>query len=394
MKLGSWLVEKLNPGQRWISQFEPQSLSREPEVTYAQYYESLEIVNRAVNMIIDDTAEVNFRVGDKVIPTPQVTGIKAKTVDTLLNKQANAFQDLHSFRRNIVMDLILDGNAFIYWDGQALYQLPAYRVTIKSDPTTYIDKYIFQGTVEYKPSEIIHIKDNSAVSIYRGTSRLRPALRTMRLMKNMRDFQDNFFTNGAVPGLVISSPDTLSSRIKERMKEDWKQSYRPQSGGRNPLILDGGMKVDPLTNVSFKDLDFQTSIEANEKIILKALGVPPVLIDSGNNANLRPNHRLYYLETIIPIIKKINSAFQYYFGFEITEDVAGIPALQPELKDEATYYTSLVNGGILSPNEARAGIGKEPLPGHEDIRVPQNIAGSAVDPSQGGKPKDTPTEDN
>ena len=386
MKLGSWLVEKLNPGQRWISYMEPQSPSTEPERTYIYYYENLEIVNRAVNMIIDDAAEVNFKVGYDKIGFPKISGIKKKTVETLLNVQPNPFQDIHSFRRNMFMDLLIDGNIFLYWDGQYLYQLPANKVTIYSDEQTYVEKYTFQGTIDFNVNEIIHIKDNSAISLYRGASRLKPALRTMKLMKSMRDFQDNFFTNGAVPGLVIRSPDVLSHRIKERMKEDWRTSYRPQSGGRSPLILDGGMVVDPLTTVNFKDLDFASSIETNEKIILKALGVPPVLVDSGNNANLRPNHRLYYLETIIPIIKKVNSAFQMFFGFEIKEDVAGIPALQPELRDEAAFYSTLVNGGIITANEAREGMGREKLPGHDEVRVPQNIAGSAVDPSKGGAP--------
>lgn len=388
MKLGSWLVEKLNPGQRWISYMEPQSPTTEPEQSYIFYYESLEVVNRAVNMIVDDAAEVNYKIGSDKVGYPKQSGLKRKTVDTLLNVQPNPYQDLHSFRRNLFMDLILDGNAFIYYDGAYLYQLPANRVTIISDTKTYVEKYVFQGTIDFEVNEIIHIKDNSSRSLYRGASRLKPALRTMKLMKNMRDFQDNFFTNGAVPGLVIKSPDTLSSRIKERMKEDWKQSYRPQSGGRNPMILDGGMEVDSLSNVNFKDLDFAASIEANEKIILKALGVPPVLIDSGNNANIRPNHRLYYLETIIPMIKKMNSAFQMFFGFEFKEDVVGIPALQPELKDEAAFYSTLVNGGILTANEAREGMGRLPLEGHSDIRVPQNVAGSAADPSKGGRPQD------
>jgi HK97 family phage portal protein len=210
----------------------------------------------------------------------------------------------------------------------------------------------------------------------------------------MRDFQDNFFNNGAVPGLVIKTPDTLSPRIKERMKEEWRQTYRPQSGGRNPMVLDGGMSIDSISNVNFKELDFGPSIDSNEKIILKALGVPPVLIDSGNNANIRPNHRVYYLETIIPIIKKINSAFQMFFGFEIYEDVAGIPALQPELKDEAAYYSTLVNGGIITPDEARTGMGMGALPNNQgaEIRIPQNIAGSAANPSQGGRPPDTGNE--
>lgn len=286
------------------------------------------------------------------------------------------------------MDFMLDGNMFIYFDGAHLYHLPASKMIIHASPTTFIEKYEFDGSIDYEPNEIIHIRDNSSQSIYRGISRLRPAVRTMKLMKSMRDFQDNFFNNGAVPGLVIKTPDTLSQRIKDRMKEEWRQSYRPQSGGRNPMILDGGMEVDSISNVNFKELDFGPSIDANEKIILKALGVPPILVDSGNNANIRPNHRIYYLETIIPIIKKLNSAYQMFFGFEIWEDVAGIPALQPELRDEAAYYSTLVNGGILTPDEAREGMGRDPLPdgSGSQIRVPANIAGSAANPSEGGRP--------
>jgi HK97 family phage portal protein len=388
MKLGSWLLEKLNPAQRYIAMEEPEASSREPERSYIYYYENLEIVNRAVNMIVDDTAEINFAITTEKVGFPMRPGVKRKTLDTLINYQPNPYQDIHSFRRNLLMDLMLDGNIFIYFDGVHLYHLPSTKMIIHADEKTYVERYEFDGRIDYSPNEIIHVKDNSTQSIYRGISRLRPAVRTMKLMKSMRDFQDNFFNNGAVPGLVIKSPDTLSQRIKDRMKEDWKQQYRPQSGGRNPMILDGGMEVDSISNVSFKELDFGPSIDSNEKVILKALGVPPVLVDSGNNANIRPNHRLYYLETIIPIIKKLNSAYQAFFGFEIYEDVAGIPALQPELRDEAAYYATLVNGGIITPDEARFGMGKDPLPDGSgaQIRVPANIAGSAANPSVGGRP--------
>lgn len=388
MKLRSWLVEKLNPAQRWIAQDNSESPSLEPERTYVFYYEAIEIVNRAVNMIVDDAAEINYAIGTEKVGFPAVLGTKRKTVDTLINYQPNPYQDLSSFRRNMIMDFLLDGNIFLYYDGVHIYHLPSNKMVVHASETTFVEKYEFNGSLDYFPNEIIHIKDNNSQSIYRGASRLRPATRTMKLMKNMRDFQDNFFKNGAVPGLVIESPDTLSPRLKERMKEDWKQQYRPQSGGRNPMILDGGMKIASISDVSFKDLDFENSIDSNEKVILKALGVPPVLVDSGNNANLRPNHRLYYLETILPIIQKIGSAYQAFFGFEVYEDIAGVPALQPELRDEAAYYSTLVNGGIISPDEAREGMGREPIPDGSgvDVRVPVNVAGSAANPGVGGKP--------
>ena len=57
--------EKLNPAQRYYDhKVEP---SREPIYNYERAYEELEIVNRGVNMIVDDSAEIGtiVRYGDK-----------------------------------------------------------------------------------------------------------------------------------------------------------------------------------------------------------------------------------------------------------------------------------------------------------------------------------------
>ena len=376
--------EKLNPAQPYYDH--KTESSREPTFDFEKAYEDLEIVNRGVNMLVDDCAEINVSVGNQLPTQSVVKGIKRSRVDLLLNKEPNLFQDINSFRRNILIDYIIDGNIFIYYDGVHLYHLPASKMTIHASETTYIEKFSYNEKIDYKPSEIIHVKENSFYSIYRGVSRLKPALRTMVLMQRMRSFQDNFFKNGAVPGLVLKSPNTLSEKIKERMIQSWSARYRPDAGGRRPLILDGGIEIDEISNVNFKELDFQQAIEENEKIILKALGIPPILLDSGNNANLRPNMRLYYLESILPIVRKINFAMERFFGFEVIEETSNIPALQPELRDQASYYQALVNTGIISPNEAREALNYEPLDGYDELRVPANIAGSAANPSEGGRP--------
>ena len=378
-------LEKLNPIQQYLGQ--TSESSREFTANYEQFYENLEIVNRGVNLIVDDVAEIPATV-NRVATNGVIKGLRRARVDSLLNKEPNLFQDISSFKRNLVTDFLLDGNIFIYFDGAHLYHLPADNVTIHADSKTYIEKYTYND-VDYAPEEIIHIKENSFYSIFRGTSRLKPAVRTMQLTTNIRKFQDNFFKNGAVPGLVLKSPNTLSEKIKERMIQSWTMRYRPDAGGRRPLILDGGIEVDEISNVNFRELDFQVAIAENEKIILKALGVPPIMLDSGNNANIRPNMRMYYLETVLPIVRKINAAYSRFFGFEISEDVTDIPALQPELRDAASYYTALVNGGIITINEARDSLGYETLDGQDDIRVPQNIAGSAVNPDEGGRPEES-----
>ena len=390
--IGRNVEEKANPAQYVISRDQGTTIqSVEVVHNYRSAYEQLEIVNRAVNMIVDDAAEIPFDVGEKIVGTsPIVKNIRRSRVDLLLNTEPNPFQDVSTFKRNLLIDLLIDGNIFVYFDGAHLYHLPAEHVTIHSDEDKYVEKYSYDNTIDYSPNEIIHIKENSFKSIYRGIPRLKPAFRTMQLLGSMRRFQDNFFKNGAVPGLVLKSPNTLSEKIKERMLQAWIARYNPQSGGRRPLFLDGGLEVENLTEVSFKDLDFQEGIATNEKIILKALGIPPILMDSGNNANLRPNHRLFYLETILPITNKIAYAFERFFGFKLDENVSGIPALQPELRDQAGYYATLVNTGIMTPNEAREALRLETIPGFDTPRVPANIAGSASNPEEGGRPQETP----
>ena len=387
--------EKLNPAQTFIGLEEGLAIdTREKKDNYRSAYEELEVVNRAVNMIVDDSADIPFDVGEKIQGiTPIMPNVRRSRVDLLLNKEPNPFQDINSFKRNLIIDLLIDGNIFIYYDGAHLYHLPAQNVTIEADTETYVNKYVYDGHIDYTPKEIIHIKENSFHSIYRGVPRLKSAYRTMYLLDSMRKFQDNFFKNGAVPGLVLKSPNTLSDRIKERMLQAWATRYNPKNGGKRPLILDGGLEVDELSKINFKELDFQEGIASNEKIILKAIGVPPILMDSGNNANLRPNHRLYYLETILPIINKIAYAFERYFGFKLDEDVTGVPALQPELRDQAAYYATLVNTGIMTPNEVREAMNMESIDGHDDLRVPANIAGSAANPEEGGRPPEETEEE-
>ena len=95
--------EKLNPAQPYYDhKVEP---SREKVVNYERAYEDLEIVNRGVNMIVDDASEIPTSVGAQVQGLQSVVkGIKRSRVDLLLNKEPNPFQDISTFRRNLVTD--------------------------------------------------------------------------------------------------------------------------------------------------------------------------------------------------------------------------------------------------------------------------------------------------
>lgn len=384
-KSADWFREKLNPAQYRIAQESGMQVGSDSKITFAQAFDKLESVRRSTNLIVDACSsldyDVKLKVADGVVP-----GIRQKTVSTLLNFRPNPYQSAQDFRKNIFTDFVLEGNAFIYFDGVFMYHLPAAKVEILTDEKTFIRGYRYNGTVDFKESEVFSFKDISSDSIYRGTSRLNSAERSIKILYSMQEFQENFFNNGAVFGLVLTTDNTLSQVAKEKTIAYWMQKYNAKQGGKRPLILDSGLKPHNVAQSNFKDMDFDVSIKTHSEKIMQALGVPPILLAGGNNANISPNLRLFYLETVLPIVRSYVSAVERYFGYDVEAITTTVSALQPELKDIASYHATLVNGGIISPNEARQELRFEAKPGHDDLRVPANIAGSAANPSQGGRP--------
>ena len=389
------LIEKLNPAQGRIAQDEGSFVGTNANRQYTLAHDRLESVNRAINMTVSACASLDYDIKDKT-HDGAFPGMRVKSLSVLLNNRPNPYQSMQAFRTAIFTDFLLEGNAFVYFDGAYMYHLPAINVEIVPDPKTFIAKYIYNSTVFFKPEEIAHFKDISSTSVYRGTSRLSSAVRNIQTLYKMQDFQEGFFDNGAVFGLAITTDNTLSQVAKDKTIANWIRNYNPKNGGKKPVILDSGLKPIQLAgaNSSFKDLDFDVSIKTHSVKILETIGVPPVLLDGGNQANISPNLRLFYLETVLPIVRKYVSAMELMSGYDIDAVTSNVSALQPEMKDVAAYHTTLVNGGVLTPNEARVELRyeKDKDPESDKLRVPANIAGSASDPSVGGKPKSPASE--
>lgn len=384
-KAQDWISVKLNPAQTRIAQDAGTQIGTDAKITYFQSFQKLESVNRSVSLLVNACASLDYDVKDKV-HDGIVQGIRQKTLNTLLNFRPNPYQSAQEFRSSLFTDYVLEGNAFVHFDGVFMYHLPADKVEILTDTKTFISGFRYNGIVDFKESEVFYFRDLSSDSIYRGSSRLQSADRSVKLLYSMQQFQENFFDNGAVFGLVLTTDNTLSQVAKEKTIAYWLQKYNVKNGGKKPVILDSGLKPHQLAETNFKDMDFDVSIKTHGEKIMQAIGVPPILLQGGNNANISPNLRLFYLETVLPINRKFISAIERYFGYDVEAITSSVSALQPELKDIAAYHSTLVNAGIISANEARTELRYEAKPGNDDLRIPANIAGSAANPSTGGRP--------
>ena len=385
----SWIVEKLNPAQPLIHHDEGTHLGSESRiVTYRNAFRNIDSVNRSVNMVISAASSLDYDIKDK-INEGVVVGVRQKTLANLLNFRPNPYQTAQDFRRELFKDLLLDGNAFIHFDGVFMYHLPAENVEILSDAKTFIRGYRYNGNVLFEEREVFYFKDINSASIYRGASRLEGCIENIGILYSMQEFQQKFFDNGTIFGLVLTSDNTLSQAAKEKTLQYWQQRYNTKSGGKRPIILDSGLKPMRLSEQSFSDLDFDRAIKTHGERIMTTVGVPPILLQGGNNANIAPNLRLFYLETVLPIVRLYISAVERYFGYDVVAVTSNVSALQPDIGELAKYHSTLVNGGIITPNEARVELRYPKLDGGDTIRIPANIAGSAANPSLGGRPSDT-----
>lgn len=389
--------EKLNPVQPDIALDEGSAIySTQTKLLSVQStYEIVEVVNRSVNLIVDNAAMVNYDVGDSLNFTGQLRGVRPAGLNILLNHRPNPYMDISTFRRLIFMDFLIDGNAFIYFDGSSFYHVPAVNMVINPDDKGRVHSYEYNGSeVVFRPNEIIHIKDNSTKSIYRGDSRINSAMNSLFTKEKMQDFQNRFFDNGAVTGLIVHTDQILSAQLKDRKEREWMKNYNPKRGNGRPLILDGGMKVASTGSGNFREMAFSESVDKLETKVCQALGIPPLLLDSGNNANIKPNLELFFYTTVIPMLRKFESALEYHFAYDIELDLHRVPALKPDIKEQAERLSALVNNGIITGNEARKELRREEIddPDMNEIRIPANVAGSAtgVSGQEGGKP---PKED-
>ena len=93
--------DKLNPAQYVISRNEGMTIdSRETITNYRNAYEQLEIVNRAVNMIVDDVSDIPYQIGEQTVGINNIIkNIRRSKVDILVNKEPNPFQDINTFKR-------------------------------------------------------------------------------------------------------------------------------------------------------------------------------------------------------------------------------------------------------------------------------------------------------
>jgi len=377
-------------------------------------YEENAIVYRCINEISNGASAVKFKLfrGDQPIEDSPLMDLLERP--NPMCSQSEFFQIVYSY-------LLLSGNSYILKTGpdeglpQELYTLRPDRMRIIPSQSMIPSKfeYIINGQVNTTydvnvstgESMVKQIKLFNPLDDYYGLSPLKAASSDIDQHNLSSKHNVMLLMNGARPsGAVIYRPKDeagnmtmLTDSQREMLRSDLKHRFEGSTNAGRTMVLEGDFDYKEM-GLTPKDMDFVSMKNFSARDIALCFGVPAQLVgipDSQTYSNMAEARLALYEETIIPLLKHIESDLNEWlvpqFGedIDLKYDIDNIPAITERRRMIYDNVISAVDKGIITRNEARERLGLEPISGGDDVYIGANLfpLGSEV-------PKPTqPTED-
>ena len=151
----------------------------------------------------------------------------------------------------------------------------------------------------------------------------------------------------------------------DRLKTEMDNGFAGAANAGRPMLLDGGMKWQPLS-LTPAEMDFGRTRDTASREIALAFGVPPMLLGlSGDNAfaNYREANVALWRLTLLPLTTRIYAALATFLhdwwpGLRLEVDRDAIPALAA---DREKLWSQVAAADFLTDDEKRALLGLHSL---------------------------------
>ena len=275
----------------------------------------------------------------------------------------------YNFMKKLISDVLLRGNAYCYLkrneQGDVVDVIPLEPNDVmviwdKKKQELYYQIPFLSKVQKIQAFDIIHLQNNSNDGIH-GQSVLSFAARQLQIAHGAENSAKQIFQSGGQPARgVLSTLSPISKAQKQQLAQNWTQS---QNG---VLVLGGDMKFTPLSS-NAEEMQLLDSRKFNAIEICSFFGVPPSLLGLGDKtSNVEDLMNLFLTTTIQNYISMIEHEFsrklfapQYQGKYKI--DVDENSMLRMSKSTQSQYFSSLIQNGILSINEARSELGYESI---------------------------------
>lgn len=262
------------------------------------------------------------------------------------------------------------------------------------------------GPMVATPADIIHIRA-MGTDLLRGISPIGSARQALGVAVAAEEYGARLFGSGSLMSGILQTDAELEPETAARLKERWRAKMSGLQSSHEVAVMDSGIKFQPVS-IPPEDAQFLQTREFAVTEIARLYGIPPHMLmqvdrstswgkgieEQGlafNNYTLRP--WLVRIEQALSnelLPRGINCRFQ-------TGEL-----LRGDVDQRYKAYQVAIQNGLMTPNEARAREGLQPLDGGENLMFPSNfitlkVAVEAGPPNAaitGGRPNTDPNAGN
>jgi HK97 family phage portal protein len=305
----------------------------------------------------------------------------------LLNKRPNRWQNAFEWREMMQGHIELRGNAYneIYANGRGEIEelIPRHpdKVKIKvldNGDYNYLITNPDGTTRTVSRGSIWHIRGLSSDGIV-GLAVLEYARESFSLGIAAKSYGARFFANDAKPtGGWIEYPGTYRDKTqKQAIRETLQEAQSGMNRGKL-MMLDYGMKYHEVGPTN-EDMQFLGTQQHSVDDIARWFGIPPHKIGSlerSTNNNIEQQSLEYVTDALMTRASRNVAAIKADLLFDEEEfdvEYDFSEFLRGDSTALSNFITKMTNGGILTRNEGRAMVGKDPLPGLDTPLLPLNM---------------------
>ena len=282
-----------------------------------------------------------------------------------------------NYRWAAVEDLVLYGNHFAL-PGDLDYRtlrpgwltpVPADSVWIMQDPTDPSWYTWVIGGQEIAATDLFHVSAGNRSGELLGRGVLAQYSVWLGGAVAAEKHSGDYFAGGALPPAVLQSPMVLTPTQGEELKASW----RTMVSTREPVVLPAGYTLTPVVS-NAETSQLVESRQWNAASVAMMLGIPSYKLGLAGPSMTYQNVEMADIDFVKDSVDRygrpLSEAFSKWLtprGTTVEWDYAG--RMRADQSTTANVLTTYTNAGILTKDEARAAIGRPPLP-EEDTPEP------------------------
>lgn len=320
---------------------------------------------------------------------------------SLLKLRPNPYMSAFDFWKCIEAQGSIHGNSYAYIDFNhmtgkvaGLWPVDAGKVKIMVDDAGILGDWInSRSRLWYEidvgngqkrkvlPDAMLHFKNGITLDGIVGISPIDYLRSTVENAASAGKFINNFYKNGLQTKGLIQYSGTLDEPAKRVFRENFESMSSGLSNSHRISLLPIGYQFTPIS-LNMADAQFLENTELTIRQLAAAWGIKMHQLNDLSKAthtNIEQQQQQFYTDTLQAILTmyeqemtfKLFSQSELDAGHYVRFNVDAI--LRADIKTRFAAYKEAIQGGFMSPNQARAKEEWEPLEGGDQLIVNGNM---------------------